>query len=349
MAEEFQISDFDYPLPAELIAQEPSRVRDQARLLVLQRTLEELHDRLVADLPQWLRPGDLLVLNDTRVLPARLFGRRARTQGKWEGLYLRTLADGVWELLNQTRGRLQPGEIIEVEGGLRLEVVQPPQGRQGWFRPLAPGSAVDLLQQFGRVPIPPYIRQGQDQPMDRERYQTVFARVPGSVAAPTAGLHFTPELLRQLTARGIDQAAVTLHVGLGTFLPLSDEQLQTGRLHQEEAMMPAAACAAVAACKQRGGRVVAVGTTTVRTLETAAQAAGGTDLRPWTGQTELFIRPGFRFQVVDALLTNFHLPRSSLLMLAAAFAGRERILRAYAHAVQQRYRFFSYGDAMLIL
>lgn len=348
MAEEFQITAFSYDLPVELIAQEPSLVRDQARLLVLDRSSSELQHRQVADLPALLRPGDLLVLNDSRVIPARVFGKRARTGGRWEGLYLHTQTDGTWVMLQQTRGSLHVGEQIDVEGGLKLEVVQVPEGRHGWFKPLAPGSAADLLQHYGHMPLPPYIRHGHDQPQDRERYQTVFAREPGSVAAPTAGLHLTPQLLQRLQDQGIEQAYVTLHVSLGTFLPLNAEQLASGKLHAEQATLPLATCEAIQACRRRAGRIVAVGTTTVRTLESAALAVGPALRVPWSGNTDLFIRPGFSFQVVQGMMTNFHLPQSSLLMLVAAFAGRERILHAYQRAVQERYRFFSYGDAMLI-
>jgi S-adenosylmethionine:tRNA ribosyltransferase-isomerase len=354
VAEELQISDYDFDLPKELIAQEPCPARDRARLLVLDRRTGGLAHRHVCDLPDLLRPGDLLVLNDTRVIPARLFGRREKTAGQWEGLFLRHTDNGLWEMLGQTRGRLEVGECIEiepppwsgVEGALRLTLAARTPERHFLFAPSLPDAPEVLLERFGHVPIPPYIRKGADRPEDRERYQTVFARHAGSVAAPTAGLHFTPELLGRLTERGVALAYVTLHVGLGTFLPLSDESLAARRLHTEWATLPGATVAAVTACRRAGGRVVAVGTTTVRTLETVAESG---PLRTWSGTTNLFIYPPFPFAVVDALVTNFHLPRSSLLMLVSAFAGRESIRRAYAEAVAQRYRFFSYGDAMLIL
>jgi len=340
-------ADFlDFPLPEHLIAQEPSVRRDASRLLVVRRANGSLEHRTFADLPDLLDPGDLLVLNDTRVLPARLVGRRERTGGKWEGLFLHATAEGLWELLCQTRGHLVEGETVLVEPGpLRLTLV----GRAGghWLaRPEAPGTAFELLERHGRVPLPPYIRKGQARADDRDRYQTVYARLPGAVAAPTAGLHFTPEVFDRLDRRGVGRAFVTLHVGIGTFQPIKAEDVRHHRMHREEGELPAATAAALGACKARGNRVVAVGTTAVRVLETVA-AYG--EWRPWSGATELFIYPPYTFRAVDALVTNFHLPRSTLLLLVGAFAGVELMRRAYAVAVEQQYRFFSYGDAMLIL
>lgn len=340
--------DYDYWLPPDLIAQVPCVPRDQARLMVLDAAAGPEH-RCVADLPDLLRPGDLLVVNDSRVVPARLRGRRAATGGKWEGLYLTTTPTGVWELLSQTRGRLRSGETLEVQAPtgdaiLRLVVRGRTADRHLLAEPQASGSVWHLLERFGHTPIPPYIRGGNDDAADRDRYQTVYAATPGSVAAPTAGLHFTPELLQRLTDRGIGRAAVTLHVGVGTFAPLRPEQFAAGVLHREWCAVPEAAVQAISATRQRGGRVVAVGTTSARTLETwAAQGSPSS----WAGETTLFIRPPFTFQVVDGLMTNFHLPRSSLLMLVAALIGRDRLLRAYDEAVRRRYRFYSYGDAML--
>jgi S-adenosylmethionine:tRNA ribosyltransferase-isomerase len=333
----------DYDLPPDLIAQAPAAERDAARLLVLRRADASLAHHVVADLPELLRPGDLLVLNDTKVVPARLIGRRAATGGQWEGLFLRCSADA-WEMLCQTRGSLQPGEVIEIErDGAILALTFRGRTPNGHFLFAAPSEPVgDVLARFGHVPLPPYIRRGRDEPADAERYQTVYARSPGAVAAPTAGLHFTPRLFDRLAARGIERTFVTLHVGLGTFEPLPRENPESAELHAEWCELSDEAAAAIAACRSRGGRVVAVGTTAVRTLETA----GG---RAFRGDTHLFIRPPFDFTTVDALLTNFHLPRTSLLLLVAAFAGEDLVRRAYELAIAHRYRFYSYGDAMLIL
>jgi S-adenosylmethionine:tRNA ribosyltransferase-isomerase len=287
------------------------------------------------------------VLNDTRVLPARLLGRRSATGGKWEGLFLREHADGTWELMCQTRGHLQAGEVIEVEPGpLRLRLVARTPERHWLAAPGEVGSAAELLARYGQVPLPPYIRKGRAGAADLERYQTVYARHAGAVAAPTAGLHFTPEVFERLRQRGVERAYVTLHVGAGTFQPIQVEEVTAHEMHREWGELPEATAAAVAACRRRGGRVVAVGTTAVRVLETAA-ASG--EVRPWSGETGLFIHPPYRFRAVDALVTNFHLPRSSLLVLVSAFAGVDLIRRAYKTAIEERYRFYSYGDAMLIV
>lgn len=336
----------DYDLPPHLIAQEPAPDRDAARLLVLDRATGALAHRHFRDLPELLSPGDLLVLNDTRVLPARLVGRRERTGGKWEGLFLRETAEGMWELLAQTRGRPQEGEVLAIDPGpLRLTL----RGRAGghWLAEPAPaGRAADLLAASGRVPLPPYIRKGIGGEADRERYQTVYARADGSVAAPTAGLHFTPALFDRLRDRGIEQAMVTLHVGLGTFEPIKAEDPSRHRMHAEWGEVPAGTVAAIRACKARGGRVIAVGTTATRALESAALNG---ELVPWRGETDIFIRPPYRFRVLDGLVTNFHLPRTTLLLLVAALAGADMVRAAYAEAVRREYRFYSYGDAMLIL
>ncbi|HXG09576.1 MAG TPA: tRNA preQ1(34) S-adenosylmethionine ribosyltransferase-isomerase QueA [Gemmataceae bacterium] len=343
MAEDF----LDYELPARLIAQEPCPERDQARLMVLRRADGAIEHHIFHELPELLSPGDLLVLNDTRVLPARLLGRRARTGGKWEGLFLRQTPDGTWEILCQTRGRLTEGETILVEPGpLELRLLsRTPEGH--WLaRPSEPGSPLELLERHGQVPLPPYIRKGRASAADRERYQTVFAGRPGAVAAPTAGLHFTPRVFKRLQERGIGWTFITLHIGLGTFQPIQVEDFRQHRMHREWGELPAATAEAIAACRDRGGRVVAVGTTSVRLLETVA---GAGPIRPWFGETELFIYPPYSFKVVDALVTNFHLPRSTLLLLVSAFAGVDLTRRAYTTAVEQEYRFYSYGDAMLIL
>lgn len=339
----------DYDLPADLIAQEPAAERDRSRLLVVRRPDESLNHRQFLDLPDLLDPGDLLVLNDTRVLPARLLGRRERTGGKWEGLYLGE-RNGVWELLCQTRGTLVADEIILVgESDLRLTYLGRTAEGNFRFRPNAAGSAVNLLDRFGQVPLPPYVRKGRAAAGDVERYQTVYARRPGAVAAPTAGLHFTPRVFDRLRERGIDATALTLHVGLGTFQPMQTDDPAKHVMHREWCDLPATAADVVNACRERGGRVIAVGTTSVRTLESAAAQHPGGPLQPWSGETDLFIYPPYNFKMVDGLVTNFHLPRTSLLLLVGAFAGEGLLRRAYETAIADRYRFYSYGDAMLIL
>lgn len=338
---------FNYDLPPDLIAQKPSEPRDAARLLVVRRPEGPITHRVFRELPELLAPGDLLVLNDTRVLPARLVGRRARTGGRWQGLFLHADADGTWELLCQTRGRLAAGESILVEPGpleLRLES----KTSEGTWkaRPGEAGPPSELLERYGQVPLPPYIRKGRAGPGDQQRYQTVFARRPGAAAAPTAGLHFTPTVLQALERHGIRRCFVTLHVGRGTFQPIQVEDVTRHHMHREWGELSAQAADAINACRQRRGRVVAVGTTSVRVLESVA---GSGPVRPWSGETGLYIYPPYRFHAVDALVTNFHLPRTSLLLLVAAFAGVDLTARAYKTAIEERYRFYSYGDAMLIL
>jgi S-adenosylmethionine:tRNA ribosyltransferase-isomerase len=321
---------------------------------VLRRGGEVLAQQHFADLPDWLAAGDLLVLNDTRVLPARLVGWRSKTGGRWEGLFLHE-AGGVWEVMAQTRGRPEVGEELLAEspaGELALILAGRTAEGRWQLRPALPGLAVELLDRFGHVPLPPYIRKArrdagaeEEENADQQRYQTVFARTPGAVAAPTAGLHFTPRLFETLGERGIGRTFVTLHVGPGTFQPVEVEDVAEHRVQAERGELPAAAAEAIAACKDRGGRVVAVGTTSVRVLESAASG----QLQPWLGMTDLTISPPFAFRAVDALVTNFHLPRSSLLLLVAAFTGLESLREAYRIAVAEQYRFYSYGDAMLIL
>ena len=310
---------FDFTLPEHLIAQTPAARRDEARLLVVHRDTGRLEHRIVRDLPQLLSRGDLVVLNDSKVLPARLLGTRLATGGKWEGLFLRDHAV-TWELLAQTRGFAKPGEIFRTETGLTLTLCERTADRHWLMRPEKPGPANDLLLQFGRVPLPPYIRKGIAANRDEERYQTVYAKALGSVAAPTAGLHFTPELLESLSANGIERANVTLHVGLGTFAPIKASDPTQHQIHEEWCEADGAAVAAIRETKSRGGRVIAIGTTTTRTLETAA--ANGS-LQPFRGESKLFIHPPFAFRVVDGLLTNFHLPRTSLLLLAQSLSGSE--------------------------
>ena len=340
------LADYDYELPPERIAQEPVEPRDAARLLVLERASGARHHAHVRDLPGWLRPGDLLVRNATRVLPARLRGRKA-TGGAAEALLLgEAHAPRRFRALVRAGGRLRVGQKLRFEGaGLALDAE---------IAALAPDGSVELAFAdgpspfaLGEAPLPPYIRRNAPRPADAERYQTVYARAPGSVAAPTAGLHFTPALLEALAARGVGIADLVLHVGIGTFRPLRLEDVAAGRLHAERFELPAETAAAVARTRAAGGRVVAVGTTSARVLESRAREGGLVE--PGAGETELLLAPGARFRAVDALLTNFHLPRSSLLLLVAAFAGRERVLEAYADAVARGYRFYSYGDAMLVL
>lgn len=332
--------DFAYDLPPELIAQAPLPERSASRLLVLDGATGRIEDRRFADIAELLRAGDLLVLNDTRVLPARLHGRKA-TGGRVEILLERVL--GPRRALVQLRASRSPkaGAILELPGGARAVVA----GRAGELFDLELDRDVEpYLAAHGEVPLPPYIeRVPADE--DRERYQTVFARASGAVAAPTAGLHFDEALLARLAERGVERGFLTLHVGAGTFAPVRTEQVEAHRLHPEWVRVSAELCERIAAARRRGGRIVAVGTTAVRALETAAQKGR---LEPYEGETDLFIYPGFEFRLVDALVTNFHLPESSLLMLVAAFAGRERTLAAYRHAVAERYRFFSYGDAMFV-
>jgi S-adenosylmethionine:tRNA ribosyltransferase-isomerase len=332
-------ADFDYPLPAGAIAQRPLP-RGAGRLLALDREGPERHRR-VRDLPALLRAGDLLVVNDTRVIPARLFARRPGG-GALELLLVERLAAAEWEALARPAAKAREGTVLELEPGLTAEVV----GRGGAGRRRLRFSAPiePHLERLGHVPLPPYIRRA-DEAADRERYQTVYARRPGAVAAPTAGLHLSAELLAALAAAGIERTEITLHVGPGTFKPVTAERPAEHRMERERYEIGEEAAAAVQRARAAGRRVVAVGTTVVRALETAAAASG--EVAPGAGVTELFITPGFRFRVVDVLLTNFHLPRSTLLMLVAAFAGRERVLAAYAEAVAAGYRFYSYGDAML--
>lgn len=349
---------YDYHLPEELIAREPATCRDEARLLVLHRTTGQVEHRVVRDLPELLRPQDLLILNDTRVLPARLVGRRAATGGRWEGLFLKASRPDRWEVIGQTRGKLLPGEeliIPPIDGRLnsgcqtaelRLVLVERLEDGGWLMRPRQEGSHVEILNQFGQVPLPPYIERDSATAEDRERYQTLHARHPGSVAAPTAGLHFTPELLAACRERGMSDAYVTLHVGLGTFRPISVDRLSDHVMHSEWCEVPVPTVDQISQAHAQGGRVVAVGTTSVRSLETASQP--GT-LTRFSGDTNLFIQPPYAFRTVDVILTNFHLPKSTLLVLLSAFAGRELLLKAYATAIEARYRFYSYGDAMLVL
>ena len=333
-------AEFDYTLPADRIAQQ-AVPRGESRLLCVDRDGAQRH-RVVRDLPRLLRPGDLVVVNDTRVIPARLFGRGAGG-GRVEILLVERLGERTWTALTRPGRRTRAGAVVALEGGLAAEVIGvEADGRRAlrFDRPLA-----GLLDRFGHVPLPPYIRR-PDRREDRERYQTVYARAPGAIAAPTAGLHFDRALLDELGRRQIEVRALTLHVGIGTFKPVTATRVADHRMESERYEISADLGRALAAARGEGRRVVAIGTTVVRALEAAALAGDGT-VRPGAGRTDLFITPGFGFQAVDVLLTNFHLPRSTLLMLVCAFAGRGRVLAAYDEAVREGYRFYSYGDAML--
>lgn len=338
-----KLSDFDYTLPPELIAQEALNNRDASRLLVVGPD-NAFNDQTFRDIVDLIQPEDLLVFNDTKVLPARMFGQKA-TGGLIEVLVERLLDEN--RLLAHVRSSKSPkvGTTLTIEGAFEAEVM----GRQGAlfeldFKSGDHRNAIDLLEQFGRMPLPPYIERS-DTVEDRERYQTVYANNLGAVAAPTAGLHFTSELLDTLKAKGVKTAKVTLHVGAGTFQPVRSEDLSEHVMHSEWVDVSESVCQAVRDCHARGGKVVAVGTTTVRSLESAA--ASGT-LKPFQGDTDIFITPGYEFQVIDRLITNFHLPKSTLLMLVSAFTGYDTMMQAYEHAVEQKYRFFSYGDAMYL-
>jgi S-adenosylmethionine:tRNA ribosyltransferase-isomerase len=341
------IVDFDYELPPELIAQEPLRERDASRLLVLDRQTGQTSHHTFADLPDLLRAGDLLVVNRSRVLPARLLGRRARG-GAAEILLTRDRGEGRWEAMVRPGRHLRPGQRVTVDEDLSVVIESEALDESGRrrVRLLSKRRDVDgAIERTGHTPLPPYIRR-PDRAEDRERYQTVYARERGSVAAPTAGLHFTAPLLARLEGRGVARAEVVLHVGPGTFQPVKAARVEDHRVAPEPYEVPVETASAIEGTRARGGRVVAVGTTTVRALESAAREDGS--LTAGAGETGLVVVPGHRFRAVDALLTNFHLPRSSLLLLVSAFAGRETVLRAYAEAVRLKYRFYSYGDAMLV-
>lgn len=346
-----ELDQYNFELPRELIAQHPLPTRTDARLLVVDRAEQRLEHAHVRDLPEYLRPGDCLVFNDTRVIPARLVGRRERTGARWTGLFLAADDTGNWQVLSKTRGKLEPGEAIsvvswDVRQSVRLRLLAKQEGGVWVVRPEPMGEPLEVLSQVGRVPLPPYIREGEMTDEDVESYQTVFAREPGAVAAPTAGLHFTSDLLHRVAEMDVDQAFVTLHVGVGTFRPITSDRLDDHVMHQEWCSVSAEVVEKLKQTRERGGRIVAVGTTVMRTLE-AASASG--ELAPFSGQTQLFIRPPYQFRSVDALLTNFHLPKSTLLILVRTFGGEELLRRAYAAAIEERYRFFSYGDAMLIV
>jgi S-adenosylmethionine:tRNA ribosyltransferase-isomerase len=353
-----ELSLFDYQLPEELIAAHPLANRADSRMLVVDRASGTLSHHHVGDLPAFLRPRDCLVMNDTKVLPARLFGIRSQTGGKWEGLFLGADTEGHWKLIGQTRGKLREGEQIEIipasetvsaeSASDKFTLTLVSREEEGVWRakPEPDGDVLELLGRFGAMPLPPYIKRPGASAEDFERYQTTYARHPGAIAAPTAGLHFTPELLQKCAEAGARQAFVTLHVGIGTFRPITASRLSEHQMHSEWCELPGRVIRIIEEGKSQGGRIFAVGTTTVRTLETGSRSG---KLEPFWGTTDLFIRPGYVFRSVDVLFTNFHLPKSTLLVLVSTFAGRELIQRAYQEAIREKYRFYSYGDAMLIL
>jgi S-adenosylmethionine:tRNA ribosyltransferase-isomerase len=358
-----RVSDFHFDLPEELIAQSPPAIRGSSRMLVLDRTTGAYQDDFFRNLPEILRPGDLLILNDSRVIPARLYATRAglHTQhnspdptGRIEVLLTQQLAENDWTALVRPSRKVQPGERLlfhapnEPKPLLEAEILAAGEFGERTLRFVPTPDFHAILNKIGHMPLPPYIHR-DDNPEDRDRYQTVFSQQPGSAAAPTAGLHFTPEILTQLKQKGVQIETITLHVGLGTFQPVRAKNLEDIRLHSEHYTLPAATAKAINTALQAGNRIIAAGTTTTRTLEHCAQIAGGEPLTSHSGQTSIFISPGHKFQVVSGLLTNFHLPQSTLLMLVSAFAGKNRVLAAYTHAIEQKYRFFSYGDCMLLL
>ena len=337
-------SDFDFYLPEEVIAQTPLKRRDSSRLLTLDKRTGETAHRHFYELPQLLRPGDCLVLNNSRVLPARLIGRRLPGGGACEVLLLTDRGDGLWECLVRPGRKLKPGAQVSFgEGRLTATVEAEVSGGNRLVRFHYQGIFLEVLEELGKMPLPPYIKE---ELQDNERYQTVYSKINGSAAAPTAGLHFTPELLQQIQEMGVKLCYVTLHVGLGTFRPVKAEDISEHEMHSEYCVIPEETARTINETKRNGGRVICVGTTSCRTVESFA-AEDGT-LKESAGWTSIFIYPGYRFKVLDALVTNFHLPQSTLIMLVSALAGREHVLAAYEEAVKERYRFFSFGDAMFI-
>jgi S-adenosylmethionine:tRNA ribosyltransferase-isomerase len=358
-----RVSDFNFDLPEELIAQSPPEIRGSSRMLVLDCTTGSYQDNFFQNLPEFLRPGDLLILNDSRVIPARLYATRAglHTQqnspdptGRIEVLLTQQLAEHDWSALVRPGRKVQPGERLlfhapeELDPILEAEVLAAGEFGERTLRFSPAADFYAILNKIGHMPLPPYIHR-DDSAQDRDRYQTVFSQQPGSAAAPTAGLHFTPEILAKLKENGVQIETITLHVGLGTFQPVRVENLEDIRLHSEHYTLPETTAEAINIALHKGNRIIAAGTTTTRTLEHCASIANGERLLAHSGQTSIFLSPGHKFQIVSGLLTNFHLPQSTLLMLVSAFASRESVLAAYSHAVDQKYRFFSYGDCMLLL
>ena len=355
------LSDYDFPLPQHLIAQHPLADRSEARLLVVHRENNTIEHKHIRDLPQYFRSEDTLVFNDTKVLPARLIGNRSRSGGKWEGLFLglgpECQSERLWKILSKTRGRLVPGETITLVApngqnglppqALPLEMVSKSEEGTWLVRPRTGEDAFAALEKIGWVPIPPYIRKGKMSETDKADYQTVFAQKPGAIAAPTAGLHFTPPLLEEIDTKGTVRLPITLHVGIGTFKPIAALRLEDHRMHSEWGTISSDAAEKINARRECHGRTIAVGTTSVRVLESAVDSNGR--LHEFQGETDLFIRPPYRFKAVDCLLTNFHFPKSTLYVLVRTFGGDELMVKAYQEAIRAEYRFFSYGDAMLII
>jgi S-adenosylmethionine:tRNA ribosyltransferase-isomerase len=354
----------DYEVPKRLVAQEPLRHRADARLMVVDRHRQSVEHHHVRDLPQLLAAGDRLVLNDTKVIAAQLAGRRAQTGGRWQGLFLETTPEGHWRILCKTRGKLSSGELIhltdrEGRSGAKLWLIDRLEAGQWLAHVESEESADAVLGRLGRVPLPPYIRGGNMVDADVTSYQTVYAQRPGAIAAPTAGLHFTNDLLQRLESRGVANSRVTLHVGLGTFRPIEAEDIEEHKMHDEWGEITELTANELNATRAAGGRVIAVGTTVTRLLETAirgdadfsadAHSSNSRTIGAWSGRTDLFIRPPFEFWAIDALLTNFHFPRTTLLVLVQTFGGWELIADAYRQAIEEEYRFYSYGDAMLIV
>ena len=339
------VKNFDYYLPEELIAQDPLEKRSNSRLMVLDKVTGEVSHKHFYDIKEYLKPGDCLVVNNTKVIPARLYGSRENTGGKVEILLLKRVRDDVWETLVKPGKKARVGDRIEFgEGLLKAEIIDVVEEGNRLVRFEYEGIFEEILDQLGQMPLPPYITH---ELKDKDRYQTVYAKYDGSAAAPTAGLHFTKELLQEIKDMGVNIAEVTLHVGLGTFRPVKVENVLDHHMHSEFYMVSKEAADMINATKDNGGRVISVGTTSTRTLESAADENGR--LTEKSGWTEIFIYPGYKFKVIDALITNFHLPESTLVMLVSALAGREHVLAAYAKAVEEKYRFFSFGDAMLII
>lgn len=338
------VSEFDYQLPRKLIAQHPREPRDHSRLLVLERGTGTFSDHRFYEIEHWLKPGDVLVMNNTRVIPARIYGKLP-TGGRIEVLLLRQIRMGVWEALTRPSRKAKPGTEIQFDSFIGLILGPQPAGVR--LISFEPPDISPLLSCCGELALPPYIRS---RPQDQERYQTIYARIPGAIAAPTAGLHFTNELLERLIAKGVKTVYITLHAGLGTFRPVKVSRVEEHRMHPEEFEISPAAAAAVNEAKREGRRIVCVGTTTVRVLESQAERDGRMVMvKPGAGLTDLFIYPGFEWKVTDVLITNFHLPKSTLLMLVCAFASQRMIMKAYQHAMEKGYQFYSFGDAMMII
>ena len=338
------LSEFDYDLPEELIAQTPCEPRNHSRLMVLDRQQQTVQHQHFYDLKNFLVPGDTLIFNDTRVMPARLIGHRDKTGGKVEVFLLRRINGNEWETLVKPGKKAQPGNVICFGDELSCEVLSHTDFGGRIVRFSYDGIFEEILDRLGETPLPPYIHEKL---ADKERYQTVYSKEQGSAAAPTAGLHFTKAMMQEIEAMGVNLGFVTLHVGLGTFRPVSVDKIEDHAMHKEYYSVPAETVELIASTKARGGRVIAVGTTSIRTLESAAKAKGL--IEAGSGWTEIFIYPGYEFKIVDAMITNFHLPKSTLLMLISAFAGKEFVLSAYRQAVEEKYRFFSFGDAMLLV